>query len=69
MYSVGYFSSICLGGCVFPALVIQNLWVCTIASLQECVARNQLHRLLHQCMGGWLCVSCLCNSESVGVAE
>ena len=52
---------------MFPAFVIQNLWVCTIASLQECAGRNELHRLLHQCMRGWLCVSCLCNSESVGV--
>ena len=52
---------------MLPALVIQNLWVCTIASLQECAARNELHKLLHQCMCGWLCVSCLRNSESVGV--
>ena len=52
---------------MFPALVIQNLWVCTIASLQECAARNELHRLLHQCMCGWLCVFCLRNSESAGV--
>ena len=25
---VGCFSSICVGGCVFPAFVIQNLWMC-----------------------------------------
>ena len=67
MYSVGCFSSICVGGCVFPASVIQNLWVCTIASLQECAVGNELHRLLHQCMCGWLCVSCLRNSEFVRV--
>ena len=52
---------------MFLAFVIQNLWVCTIASLQECTARNVQHKLLHQCMRGWLCVSCLHNSESVGV--
>ena len=52
---------------MFPTLGIQNLWVGTIASLQECAARNELHRLLHQCMCGWLCVSCLRNSESVDV--
>ena len=52
---------------MFPALVIQNLWVCTIDSLQECVARNELYRLLRQCICGWLCVSCLRNSEFVGV--
>ena len=62
MYSVGCFSSICVGGCVFPVFIIQNLWVCTLASLQECAARNELHRLLHQCMCEWLCVSCLRNS-------
>ena len=67
MYNVGCFSSICVGGYVFPSLVIQNLWVCTIASLQECAARNELHRLLHQCMRRWLCVSCLRKSESVDV--
>ena len=67
MYGVGCFSSICVGGYVFPTLVIQNLWVCTIASLQECAARNELHRLLHQCMCRWLCVSCLRNPEFVDV--
>ena len=52
---------------MFLALVIKNLWVCTIAPLQECATRNELHRLLHQYMCGGLCVSCLRNSESVGV--
>ena len=67
MYSGGCYSSICVGGCVFLAFVIQNLWVCTIASLQECATRNVQHKLLHQCMCGWLCVSCLRNSEFVSV--
>ena len=67
MCSIGCCTSVCVGGCVFPAFVIQNLWVCTVASLQECAARNELHRLLHQCMCGWRCVSCLRNSESMGV--
>ena len=35
MYSVCCCTSVCVGGCVFPALVIQNLWVCWVASLQE----------------------------------
>ena len=53
---------------MFHAFVIQHLWVCTIALLQECAARNVQHRLLQQYMcGGGLCVSCLHNSESVGV--
>ena len=67
IYSVRCCTSICVCGCVFPAFVIQNLWACTVAFLQECAARNVQHRLLHQYMCGWLCVSCLRNSESVGV--
>ena len=50
-------------GWVFPAFVIQNLWV-VHNSLAE---KNVQHRLLHQYMYVWLDVSCLCNSESVGV--
>ena len=67
MCSVGCFRSICVGGAVFLAFVIQNLWVCIVALLQECATRNVQHRLLHQCMCGGLCVSCLRNSESDGV--
>ena len=67
MYSAGYFSSIYVGVCVFLAFIIQNLWVCTMASLQKCAARNVQHKLLQQCMCGWLCVPCLRNLEFVGV--
>ena len=35
MCSGGYCTNIYVGDCVFPALVIQNLWVCLVASLQE----------------------------------
>ena len=54
---------ICVCGWVFPAFVIQNLWV-VHNSLAE---KNVQHRLLRQYMYVWLDVSCLCNSESVGV--
>ena len=68
VHSVGCFSSVCVGGCMFPAFVIQNLWVCTVALLQECAARNVQRRLLQQYMGGGgLCVSHIRNSQSVGV--
>ena len=36
MYSVGCFSSVCVGGCVFPAFVIQHLLVCTMPHYKKC---------------------------------
>ena len=49
---------------MFRAFVIQNLW----GVLSSLPARNVQRRLLQQytCVGG-LCVSCLCNPESVDV--
>ena len=35
MYSVRCCTSVCVGGCVFPAFVIQSLWVCWVATLEE----------------------------------
>ena len=63
MYSVGCFSSKCVGGCVFPAFVIQNL----SDVLSSLAGRNVQRRLLQQYMCGGLCVSCLRNPESVDV--
>ena len=63
MYSVRCCTNVCVGGCVFPAFVIQNLWVCSAASLEEMYSVCCFRSI---CAGG-LCVSCLHNSESVGV--
>ena len=63
IYSVYYCNNICVCGWVFPAFVIQNLWV-VHNNLAE---KNVQHRLLRQYMYAWLDVSCLCNSEYVGV--
>ena len=49
MYSGGCFSSICVGGCVFPAFVIQNLWVCSVVSLQEMYSGGCFSSI---CVGG-----------------
>ena len=63
MYSVGCLSIIYVGGCVFPTFVIQNLWVCSVVSLQE------MHSVgcCNQYMCVELCVSYLGNPESVGL--
>ena len=46
------------GGCVFPAFIIQNLWVCWVASLEEMYS-------IGCCIS--ICVSHIRNSKSVGV--
>ena len=63
IYSVYYCSNICVCGWMFLAFVIRNLWV-VHNNLSE---KNVQHRLLPQYMYVWLDVSCLGNSESVGV--
>ena len=60
-------SNVCGGGLwMFLAFVIQNLWVCSVVSLQE---MYNVSTACSSVCGGWLCVSYLCNSESVGGAQ
>ena len=35
MYNVRCCTNVCVGGYVFLAFIIQNLWVCLVASLEE----------------------------------